>query len=140
MGSHKIQLPILLFTWASLACLCFSLPCEYSILDHDLPNFPSEEVVVELFQQWMEKHKKVYKDAEEVVKRFENFRNSLKYIIEKNAERTSPNGYCLGLNSFSDMSNEEFRQVYLMSEMKQPFNQKGNTLISKNVQQNLQFL
>ncbi|XP_041024061.1 low-temperature-induced cysteine proteinase-like [Juglans microcarpa x Juglans regia] len=137
MGSQKIQLAIIFFIWASLTCLCFSLLSEYSILGHDLEDFPSEERVVELFQRWRQKHRRVYKQAEEVEKRFENFCMNLKYIIEKNARsRGSPKAHRLGLNRFADMSNEEFREVY-MSKVKKPFTEKSNTLISSKRQQEL---
>ncbi|KAF5474531.1 hypothetical protein F2P56_006422 [Juglans regia] len=137
MGSQKIQLAIIFFIWASLTCLCFSLPSEYSILGHDPEDFPSEERVVELFQRWRQMHRRVYKHAEEVEKRFENFRMNLKYIIEKNARsRGSPKAHRLGLNRFADISNEEFREVY-MSKVKKPFTEKSNTFISSKRQKKL---
>ncbi|KAG2687847.1 hypothetical protein I3760_09G069500 [Carya illinoinensis] len=137
MGSQKIQLAIICFIWALLTCLCFSLPSEYSILGHDQENFPSEERVVELFQRWRQKHRRVYKHAEEVEKRFENFRMNLEYIVEKNTRsRRSPKAHRLGLNRFADMSNEEFREVY-MSKVKRPFTEKSNTLISSKRQRKL---
>lgn len=138
MGSQQIQLLVVFFICASLTCLCFSIPREYSILDHDgLDSSLSEERVIELFQQWREKHKRVYKNEHEAEKRFEIFRRNLNYIIEKNARREpSPNAHSLGLNSFADMSNEEFREVYL-SRVKKPFNKKSNTLISRSMQHTL---
>ncbi|KAG2683978.1 hypothetical protein I3760_10G058800 [Carya illinoinensis] len=138
MGSLKIQLLVIFFICASLTCLCFSLPREYSILDHDgLDSALSEERVIELFQRWREKHKRVYEHEQEAEKRFDIFRRNLNYIIEKNARRESPsNAHRLGLNRFADMSNEEFREVYL-SKVKKPFNKKSNTLISRNMQQKL---
>lgn len=136
MGAQKIQLAILLLVWASLTCLCSSLPSEYSILGHDLESFPSEERVVELFQRWRAKHRRVYKHAEEVEKRFENFRSNLKLIIEKNANRVAPNAQRLGLNRFADMSNEEFKQVYI-SKVKKPSTKKSNTLIRRTMQKKL---
>lgn len=137
MGSQKIQLALIFFIWASLTCLCFSLPSEYSILGHELEDVRSEERVVELFQQWRHKHGRVYKHAEEVEKRLDNFRMNLKYIIEKNERtRVSPKAHRLGLNRFADMSNEEFREVY-MSKVKKPFSEKSNTLMSSKRQQKL---
>lgn len=136
MGSQKIQLAILFSIWASITCLSFSLPSEYSILGHDgLEKFPSEERLIELFQGWKEKHRRVYRHVEEAEKRFENFRRNLKYIIERNAERKA--GYRVGLNRFADMSNEEFREMYI-SKVKKPFSKKSNTLISGSMQEKLQ--
>lgn len=136
MGYQKFQLAILFLIWASLACLSFSLPSEYSILGQEQDKFPTEERVIELFQQWMKEHKRVYKHAEEAKKRFENFRRNLKYIIENNAKRNSPNAYRLGLNKFADLSNEEFKKTYL-SKVKKPINKMSNTLLSGSMQEKL---
>uniref|UniRef100_A0A2N9HXD7 Uncharacterized protein n=1 Tax=Fagus sylvatica TaxID=28930 RepID=A0A2N9HXD7_FAGSY len=135
MGSQKIQLAILFLIWASLACLAYSLPSEYSIIlqGHEQDKFPSEERIIELFQGWKEKFRKVYKHAEEAEKKFENFRRNLKYIIEKNAKGGS---HRLGLNRFADMSNEEFKKAY-MSVVKKPFNKKSNTILSGSMQEKL---
>lgn len=85
--------------------------------------------MVELFQRWKEKHRKVYRHSEEAERRFENFKRNLKYILEKNnGERSrSENGHKLGLNRFADMSNEEFRKVYL-SRVKRPGNKTRNPI------------
>uniref|UniRef100_A0A5B6ZEN8 Putative low-temperature-induced cysteine proteinase-like n=1 Tax=Davidia involucrata TaxID=16924 RepID=A0A5B6ZEN8_DAVIN len=118
MGTQKSQLALLFLIWASSICLSSSLPSEFSIVGHT-EEFVSEERVAELFQQWKEKHGKVYKHAQEADKRLENFRNNLKYIMEKNSKRKSPSGHLVGLNKFADMSNEEFKQVYI-SKIKKP--------------------
>ncbi|XP_059438997.1 low-temperature-induced cysteine proteinase-like [Corylus avellana] len=139
MGSQKIQLAILFSIWASFTCLSFSLPSEYSILGHEVNEFPSEERVIELFQRWKEEHRRVYRHVEEAEKRLENFRRNLKYIIERNAERSraSPKAQRLGLNRFADMSNEEFNKMYI-SKVKKPVNKRSNTLISRSMQEKLQ--
>ncbi|XP_050287355.1 low-temperature-induced cysteine proteinase-like [Quercus robur] len=137
MGSQKSQLAILFLIWASLTCLSFSLPSEYSILGQEQDKFPTEERVIELFQQWKKEHKRVYKHAEEAEKRFENFRRNLKFIIENNAKRNSPNAHRLGLNKFADLSNEEFKKTYL-SKVKKPFSKMSNTLLSGSMQEKLQ--
>uniref|UniRef100_A0A7N2LI39 Cathepsin propeptide inhibitor domain-containing protein n=1 Tax=Quercus lobata TaxID=97700 RepID=A0A7N2LI39_QUELO len=108
MGSQEFQLAILFLIWASPTCLSFSLPSEYSILGQEQDKFPTEERVIELFQQWMKEHKRVYKHAEEAEKRFENFKRNLKYITK---------------------NNEEFKKTYL-SNVKKPFNKMSNTLLS----------
>ena len=89
--------------------------------------------MVELFQRWKLKHRKAYSHVVEAERRFENFKRNLKYIVEKNNEkRASSGGHKLGLNKFADMSNEEFRQVYL-SKVRKPSNKrnlKGKSLES----------
>lgn len=126
MGSQKILLALLFFIWVSLECSSSSLPSEYSIVGDDRSDqFPSEEGVVELFGRWKEKHRKVYKHAEEAERRFENFKRNLKYVLEKNnAKRRSPSSHRVGLNRFADLSNEEFRKVY-MSNVKKPINKRS---------------
>ncbi|XVE88209.1 hypothetical protein DITRI_Ditri19aG0050500 [Diplodiscus trichospermus] len=127
MGFHISTLAFVCLILASLTCLSSSLPTEYSIVEHDIDAFLSEERVVEVFQQWKEKHGKVYQHAKEAEKRFENFKRNLKHILERNANRKSAKGgHRVGLNKFADMSNEEFRKAYL-SKVKKPIN-KGSTL------------
>lgn len=123
MGTQKSQLGLILLILAPLTCLSASLPSEYSIVGND-HDFLSEERVIEIFQQWKEKHQKVYKHAEEAEKRLENFRRNLKYIIEKNANRKLDLGHKVGLNKFADMSNEEFKQRFL-SKVKKPIKKRS---------------
>lgn len=125
MDSHKAKLSLIFFFLASLACFCVSIPGEYSIIGHDLDKFPSEGRVLELFQQWKRQHGRFYRHPEEAALRLENFKRNLKYIVEKNAMRKSPNGHRLGLNKFADMSNEEFKRIY-MSKVKKPVLQNYN--------------
>lgn len=67
---------------------------------------------MELFQQWRNNytHTKSYEYKKEELKRFDNFKMNLKYVFEKNESRA---GFTVGLNRFSDLSNEEFRKMYL---------------------------
>ncbi|XWS18507.1 hypothetical protein CRYUN_Cryun32bG0049900 [Craigia yunnanensis] len=135
MGFQRI-LAFAFLILTSLTCLSSSLPSEYSIVENDLDVFLSDERVVEIFQQWKEKHGKVYQHSEEAGKRFENFKRNLKYILERNAKRKSAKGdHRVGLNKFADMSNEEFRKAYL-SKVKKPIN-KGSTL-SRNIGRKVQ--
>ncbi|PON77010.1 Peptidase C1A [Parasponia andersonii] len=135
MGSQEIQHSFIFLIWACLITLCLSsydliLSDQYSILGHDdqLESFLSEEQVVELFQHWTEKHQRVYRLPEEAEKRFENFKRNLNFILEKNARKgRSPNGYQLGLNVFADLSNEEFRKIYL-SNLEWPEEKESNLM------------
>lgn len=141
MGFQGIVLALFLLILASsTTCLSSSqLPNEYSIVEHELNAFLSDERASEVFQQWKEKHRKVYRDAEEAEKRFGNFKRNLKYILERNAKRRSSTKlweqHRVGLNKFADMSNEEFRKTYL-SKVKKPIN-KGST-ISRNMRRKVQ--
>ncbi|KAL2467331.1 Xylem cysteine proteinase 1 [Abeliophyllum distichum] len=102
------------------SCLSSSIPSEFSILTQ-LDELIPEERVAELFQQWKEKHSKVYKSAQEAEKRLENFGFNLKYVFLYNSASA---GHALGLNQFADTSNEEFRQVYTPLKREKPFNRR----------------
>ena len=120
MSSNQKNQLLLFLIVASWGLLCYGIPSEYSVLALDLDKFPSEERVVELFQQWKEEHKRFYRHPEEEPLRLENFKRNMKYIVEKNAMQNSPQGHHLGLNRFADMSNEEFKSKYI-SKVKKPF-------------------
>lgn len=130
MGSYQKNL-LVVFTllWCSWTFLsCYGIPSEYSILAFDLNKIPSEEQVVELFQQWTKEHQKFYIHPEEAVLRLENFKRNLKYIVERNAMRNSPFGHRLGLNKFADMSNEEFKNKFI-SKVKKPISNRRSDLL-----------
>ncbi|XP_059669794.1 low-temperature-induced cysteine proteinase-like [Cornus florida] len=133
MGTQKIQLALVFLIWASLSCLSSSLPSEFSIVDQS-KELVSEERIAELFEQWKQKHGKVYKHVQEAEKRFHNFKNNLKYILEKNSKKMSSSGHTVGLNKFADLSNEEFKAVYT-SKIKKPLN---NTSFDGQSRRNVQ--
>ncbi|MFQ6652200.1 hypothetical protein Gotur_024178 [Gossypium turneri] len=136
MGFQRNILGFLFLILASLTSLSSSLPSEYSIVEHEIDAFLSEERVLEIFQQWKEKHRKVYRHAEEAEKRFENFKGNLKYILERNAKRKANKWeHHVGLNKFADMSNEEFRKAYL-SKVKKPINKR--ITLSRNMRRKVQ--
>jgi len=64
------------------------------------------------FQQWKQEHGKVYA-ADEEETRFANFLASKQRIARQNARSPSAT---YGLNKFSDLTKEEFRQQYLMTK------------------------
>uniref|UniRef100_A0A803MDZ8 Uncharacterized protein n=1 Tax=Chenopodium quinoa TaxID=63459 RepID=A0A803MDZ8_CHEQI len=105
MGTHKPIHHLLFYSLFLLPCLCWT----------GLPGFEPEDLrsssrVKELFQQWRDEHGMSYDQVEESTRRFENFERNLKFVVERNLNRT---GFTVGLNRFSDMSNEEFRERYL---------------------------
>ncbi|XP_061362025.1 P34 probable thiol protease-like [Gastrolobium bilobum] len=85
----------------------------YSILGPNLDKLPSQDEAIQLFQLWKKEHGRVYKDLEEMAKKFEIFVSNLKYITESNAKRRFPSDYCLGLNKFADWSPKELQETYL---------------------------
>ncbi|XP_054778217.1 cysteine protease XCP2-like [Prosopis cineraria] len=116
MASLILSKSLFLFFSFSMICLSFSSPSECSILNYsdDLDKFTSEEELFGVFQVWQRNHERLYETLDEMLKRFEIFKDNVKYIKEKNAKRTSDYDYRLGLNQFSDLTLEEFKESYLI--------------------------
>ncbi|XP_054777113.1 P34 probable thiol protease-like isoform X2 [Prosopis cineraria] len=107
MTSLVSKLLFLLFLCYSMICLSSCIPSE------ELDRFTSEEEVLGLFQLWQKEQGREYENLEGEAKRFEIFKENLKYIRETNAKRKSPFDHRLGLNKFADLSYEEFSKTLL---------------------------
>ncbi|KAH7518022.1 cysteine proteinase mucunain [Ziziphus jujuba] len=118
------------FSGSSFA-LCFLLFCyvglsfavDMSIIDYDqkhgmaVPSSSSERTEKEMrvmYESWLVKHAKAYNALGEKEKRFEIFKDNLRFIDEHNKENRS---YKVGLNRFADLTNEEYRSMYLGAKM-----------------------
>ncbi|CAK8530693.1 unnamed protein product [Lathyrus sativus] len=87
---------------------------EYSsILGPKLDKLPNQDDVIQLFQLWKKDHGRVYSDIKEMAMKFDTFVSNLKYIVETNAKRYSPNSAFLGLTNFADLSNKEYKERYM---------------------------
>ncbi|KAJ6979264.1 low-temperature-induced cysteine proteinase-like [Populus alba x Populus x berolinensis] len=125
MDSKKSQMSLIIFLLlALLTCLSSSHPDEHPIVVNDFGELVSEESIIEIFRQWRDRHQKVYEHAAESEKRYRNFKRNLKYIIEKTGKKTAALGHRVGLNKFADLSNEEFKELYL-SKVKKPINKRS---------------
>lgn len=71
----------------------------------------TDDEVMSLYESWLVEHKKVYNALGEKDKRFQIFKDNLKYIDEQNA--MPEKSYKLGLTKFADLTNEEYRSMYL---------------------------
>ncbi|KAL7225668.1 hypothetical protein ACSBR1_020930 [Camellia fascicularis] len=67
----------------------------------------NEQTMLEMHEQWMTRHGRVYKDTEEKNARFQVFKDNVQFInaFNEGVDR----GYKLGLNQFLDLTDEEFR-------------------------------
>lgn len=65
---------------------------------------------MDIFMSWMAKHGKAYNGLGENERRFEIFKDNLRFIDEHNTQNLT---YKVGLNSFADLTNEEYRGIYL---------------------------
>ncbi|VFR00891.1 unnamed protein product [Cuscuta campestris] len=69
--------------------------------------------VEEHFERWMVLHERSYADELEKDKRFTIFKQNREYVESFN--RAGNRTFTLGINAFSDMTNEEFAEDYLTS-------------------------
>lgn len=63
-----------------------------------------------LYEGWLVRHNKFYSDSSEKERRYEIFKDNLKYIDKHNAGNHT---YTLALNVFADLTVEEYRATYL---------------------------
>ncbi|KAG8390910.1 hypothetical protein BUALT_Bualt01G0132600 [Buddleja alternifolia] len=80
---------------------------EMRIISYD----EKDEEVMSMYESWMVKHGKSYNAVGEKERRFQIFKDNLRYIEEQNAAEGRT--YKLGLNRFADLTNEEYRNTYL---------------------------
>jgi len=69
----------------------------------------SEQEYQFTFSSWMRTHGKTY-DASEFQARYSAFKNNMDYVRDYNAKQT---GTVLGLNIMADLTNAEYRSIYL---------------------------
>ncbi|KAG6531579.1 thiol protease SEN102-like [Zingiber officinale] len=77
-------------------------------------DLASEESLWNLYERWRSHHT-VTRDLDEKKKRFNVFKENVKFIHEFNQRKEVP--YKLRLNKFGDMTNQEFRAVYACSKV-----------------------
>ncbi|OMP01916.1 hypothetical protein COLO4_11470 [Corchorus olitorius] len=81
-------------------------------LNQNQPSSRSDDEVRSLYKSWQLKHGKVYNAIGEEEKRFEIFKDNLKFIDEHN-NNSKNRTYKLGLNKFADITNQEYRAMFL---------------------------
>ncbi|KAK4795745.1 hypothetical protein SAY86_028071 [Trapa natans] len=129
MGSLRSTLSSPSLTLSFLLLVTLSSALDMSILSYDqshphsaaiaasgMPPSRSDAEVHALYESWLSHHGKAYNALGEKEKRFEIFKDNLRFIDEHNfspGNRT----YQLGLNRFADLTNEEFRSKYLGARM-----------------------
>ncbi|GER42175.1 cysteine protease [Striga asiatica] len=101
--------------WAVLLSLSLvSSAIDMSIITydrgHDVGPARSEAETMALYESWLVRHGKVYNALGEKERRFEIFKDNLRFIEEHNSvDRT----YKVGLNRFADLTNEEYRSKFV---------------------------
>jgi len=95
-----------------------------------LDSFENKSVK-DLFKVWHLLFKKTYTlDSQEAKSRFRIFKDNLKYIKENNAQN---NGLTLGLTEFSDLTNDEYRKLYLDNDLASKLEEMARELESQQI-------
>ncbi|KAE8721765.1 Oryzain beta chain [Hibiscus syriacus] len=86
-----------------------------SIINYDLDHVRGHQTTTEvkmlrIYEMWLVKHGKNYNALGEKEKRFEIFKDNLNFVIEHNSVKRT---YKVGLNKFADLTNEEYKAMYL---------------------------
>ena len=88
------------FLLAILGCICL---CSSVVLS---ARELGDAAMVERHEQWMVKYNRAYKDDTEKAQRFEVFKANIAFIESFNAGNHK---FWLGVNQFTDLTNDEFR-------------------------------
>ncbi|XP_073038455.1 senescence-specific cysteine protease SAG39-like [Primulina eburnea] len=92
-------------TWKLVFATLFVLQLwDYQATARTLPHSSS---MVDRHEQWMAQYGRVYRDDTEKAERFKIFKQNVEYIESVN--EAGLRSYKLGINKFSDLTNEEFR-------------------------------
>ncbi|KAK7321672.1 hypothetical protein VNO77_32531 [Canavalia gladiata] len=110
MASTRAMTIVLLFTVLAVSSALDMSIISYDESHPDKSNERTDKEVMTMYEQWLVKHGKVYNALGEKEKRFEIFKDNLRFIDEHNAANRT---YKLGLNRFADLTNEEYRARYL---------------------------
>ncbi|XP_068654138.1 cysteine proteinase mucunain-like [Aristolochia californica] len=110
MGSREIFVSSLLL----LLFVAVAFAEDMSIISYDekhgMMEARSDTEVRALYESWLVRHGKAYNALGEKDRRFEIFKDNLRFIDEHN---TGKHTYKLGLNRFADLTNDEYRSRYL---------------------------
>ncbi|PIA56588.1 hypothetical protein AQUCO_00700732v1 [Aquilegia coerulea] len=109
-SSSMATITLLFFSFFILSSALDMSIISYDIESSNTKAWRTDEEVKSIYESWLMEHGKQYNGLGEKDKRFEIFKDNLKYIDEHNSEDHS---FKLGLNKFADLTNEEYRKKYL---------------------------
>ncbi|ESQ30906.1 hypothetical protein EUTSA_v10011464mg [Eutrema salsugineum] len=96
----------------------------YDESHHTVSGGRSDAEVKRLYETWLVKHGKVQNSLVEKDRRFEIFKDNLRFIDDHNAKNLS---YRLGLTKFADLTNDEYRSIYLGAKMQKNRERRAST-------------
>ncbi|KAJ9166276.1 hypothetical protein P3X46_021052 [Hevea brasiliensis] len=88
---------------------------DMSIISYDQTHatkssWRTDDEVMAIYEDWLVKNGKAYNALGERERRLQVFKDNLRFIDEHNSENRT---YRVGLNRFADLTNEEYRSMYL---------------------------
>ncbi|XP_078170360.1 cysteine protease XCP2-like [Carex rostrata] len=102
-----------LVLWSSMAMILVSAtPSDFSITGSNPSTNSTNHDLVQIFEQWIKTHEKIYMQPADKARGFENFARNLEFVDQRNTEREK-GGHLVGLNKFADLSNDEFKAKYI---------------------------
>ncbi|CAL9016805.1 unnamed protein product [Prunus brigantina] len=72
--------------------------------------YGEDKIMLQRFEEWMAKHGRVYKDAQEKELRYDIFKSNVEFIEDFNKNKDQRK-YTLSINKFADRKNEELRSM-----------------------------
>nr|BAD29954.1 cysteine protease [Daucus carota] len=117
--SPRPQCLVLFFSLASF--LMLSSASDMSIITYDethglnSPPLRTHDQLLSLYESWLVKHHKNYNALGEKETRFGIFKDNVGFVDRHNSMRNQ--SYKLGLNKFADLTNDEYRSLYLSGKM-----------------------
>jgi hypothetical protein len=117
MGSYRSPstMAIFLFMIFTISSALDMSIISYDESHGDKSSGRTDGEVMAIYEAWLTKHGKAYNAIGEKEKRFEIFKDNLRFIDEHNNAESRT--YKVGLNRFADLTNEEYRSTYLGAKL-----------------------
>ncbi|MBA0792568.1 hypothetical protein Gohar_017059, partial [Gossypium harknessii] len=109
-GSLMAMLLLMMFTLSSASDMSI-ISYDETHPDKSTSSWRTDDEVMAMYEEWLVKHGKTYNGLGEKERRFQIFKDNLRFIDEHNADESQ--SFKVGLNRFADLTNMEYRAIYL---------------------------